>query len=135
MQEDLDGNTLQDACQLGTDYDGDGVVNESDCAAADNGTWTEPSGPTLIMVRRDVAGVITLSFTNPNDAPQRAAVTDVAGGTLAVLRASRGPTDMQCVVRGHVAPDLVDASTMPVGGAWWLAWPWNGCGPVDSGCR
>lgn len=135
LQEDSDGDTIQDACQIGTDFDGDGVVNESDCAPADNRAWTEPSGPTLLLVRRDSAGVITLSFRNPDDSPQRAAVTDLAGGTLAILHSSRGPTDMQCVATGHAAPDYIDTTTMPPGGAWWLAWPWNGCGPADSGCR
>ena len=28
-----------------------------------------------------------------------------------------------------------EAKPMAARGAWFLAWPWNGCGPPDSACR
>ena len=76
-----------------------------------------------------------VSFQNPSTAPQRACVTDVGGGVLGDLRTDRSFARLVCVVPGHPDPDWTDASPLPLSGLYYLAWPFNGCGPPSSPCR
>ena len=136
-QEDANGNTLQDACETGGDYDGDGVDNDVDCAAADAWAWAPPPDATVIHVTKDARGIV-LSFTNPDVSPQRPCSTDVGFGDLAVLRSMRTRDSASCLIPRHPDPELVDPTAMPASGAAWFdAWPFNGCGPSPGAgpCR
>jgi aminopeptidase N len=130
QQEDLDGLGGQDACQTNFDFDGDGRPNQSDCAPADAGVADAPVGETLLRVTK-VAGDATLSFTNPPSGPgQRAPSTDVAATSLEALIATAGSPPWSCLGFAAEGATFTDGSdTAPIGTAY-VAWPWNGCGPV-----
>ena len=92
-------------------------------------------GETLLFVSKAPTGEAVVSFQNPVTAPQRACVTDVASGALGELRADRTFARMSCRATGHPAPDWTDPTAMPATGAYYLAWPFNGCGPATTPCR
>ncbi len=131
-QADDDGNGLGDACQPGTDFDGDGTPNERDCAPADAQVWSDPAGDTLLMLAKLPPDITRFTASGPDPAAQRAYVHDLQHGTLDDLRQQRTTAAGACEVAAIAAP--WDDSVRPVpGGDWYLAWPWNGCGDRAPG--
>ena len=126
-QGDDDGNGLPDACQAGTDFDGDGVLNELDCSPADPLAFAEP-GDVLLLVTKQPDGSATFTFTMPDPAGQRPPVADLETGVLAELRADRGPARASCLQRDLAAPWNDADTTVAAGGEWYVARAWNGCG-------
>lgn len=128
-QADANGNGTADACETGLDFDGDGVLNENDCAAGDPGAWSVPSAPTLLQLAKLPDGTTQVTFTPPPEAGQRAYVHDLQHGLLADLRAQRSTAGGTCRARDIPGATWIDADPVTVGSHdWYLAYPWNGCG-------
>jgi aminopeptidase N len=130
-QEDLDLDGVQDACQPGIDHDGDGVLNENDCAPANPGAWSSPPDTTVLFVTRDPSGTVRLSSLHPDPQGQDPYLTDLSGGELAALRASGTYAGALCLVPGSAEVEIADPS--PPGDRYFVAHPWNGCGPSEPG--
>lgn len=147
QQEDLDGDGRQDACQPGLDFDGDGVLNQVDCAPADPGAWTPFDGthPELeseLHVAKAAPSGLRLAFTLPAaGGTERPYTGDVVQGRLDRLRANRSLRDATCLGDGVVNLEFQVAPTASSGSRYYLVFPFNGCGPVDgtgrlaSACR
>lgn len=138
-QEDADGDGVQDACQVGLDFDGDGVENQEDCDPADGAVWTPVLEDTTLFLRHAADGTVVLSFEGPDTLGQRAAVQDLRSGSLGDLLADRSTDGGACLVVGHAEPELADPQPTDGTAYWYLAFPWNGClddaGEPASPCR
>jgi aminopeptidase N len=142
-QEDLDADGTQDACQAGLDFDGDGRLNEVDCAPADPAAWTPPQDTVLLRVRRQPPDGLVLELSgHPDPMGQAPYATDADFGSLDALRSTRSvEASAVCLVANHPGPELVLAPAPAQPRLFFLAYPWNGCGPVDlaqdplSACR
>jgi len=131
-QEDADGNGVQDACQVNLDFDGDGILNQNDCAPADKGVWTVPTAVTLLLAHKDAAGKPALDFVNPPPAAgERAYASDLVNGSLDLLLSTGTIADAACLALGF-AGTYVDAAP-GAGNVYYQAFPWNGCAPKDAG--
>jgi hypothetical protein len=130
-QEDDDANGVQDACQPGLDFDGDGTLNEADCAPSDDGAWSRPGAPVRLFAWRAGDDVV-IGLEPPDPLGQRPYASDVALGALAALRANGDDRDALCQQAGWPGPELV-LTPAPDQDLYFRAWPWNGCGPVDGG--
>lgn len=133
QQDDADGDGVQDACQRGIDYDRDGALNEDDCNPVDAGAWTSPDDRTELRVTHLDGPVVRVTFDHRLDPLGQAPYgTDVAVGFLADARALRSSSPAFCAVPALPAgAALDDDSPVPSGGLFYLAWPFNGCGPVS----
>ena len=126
-QADGDANGVADACQAGLDFDGDGVLNETDCAPGDPLAFSVP-GPVLLLARKELDGSATFTFVLPPADGQRDPVADLEGGLLAELLADRGTARAACVRPGLIASWNDAEPAVSPGGEWLLARAWNGCG-------
>jgi hypothetical protein len=131
LQEDGNGNGLQDACEPGLDFDGDGWPNEDDCLPADDTVWTQPDADTLLLVARvPGAEAVLLRFTHPDPRGQRDFGADVGGGELGLLRELRSLSESGgCLAADHLGREL-EVPVDPGTSVWFLASPWNGCTPA-----
>ena len=134
-QEDFDADGVGDACQPGLDSDGDGVLNEHDCAPVDSGAWTaaEDVADVELSVAKSPNGLLVRhAAPPPADRGERAHVLDVAQGRLERLRANGSFRDAACVEAGRTTDgELVVPWSALAGNRYVVLLPFNGCGPVD----
>jgi hypothetical protein len=123
-QEDLNGNGVQDACESGLDFDGDGTLNEDDCAPADGAVWSQPAGETLLFVTRS-ADAVLLGFEHPPALGQREYAATVARGDLMEARELGGPSNAFCIGESPAGDGFVD--DIPGERIYYLTRPVNGC--------
>jgi len=131
-QADGNGNGVGDACEPGIDFDGDLVLNESDCAPADPQAFTPPPDDALIFVARRAPG-FAFTWTLPPAAGQRQPVADITHGLLADLLTSRSTAGGTCAAAGVATPEWLDPAPTSAGGDWYVVHAWNGCAAVDVG--
>jgi aminopeptidase N len=132
LQVDANGNGIGDACEPGLDFDGDGVVNELDCAPADPQAFTPPPDDALVFVHRRGADFV-FTFALPPPAGQHAPAADITHGLLADLLASRSMAGATCAAPAVATPEWIDAAQPSAGGDWYVVHAWNGCAVVDVG--
>ena len=131
-QEDADGNGVQDACQEGLDFDGDGILNEDDCAPNDAEAWTEPVADSLLFVRWDAAAeAAVLRFEHPDAGLERPYRANVSRGDLDLARGALAPIDAACAAASVEAEEWVDE--LPGERVYYLAFPEHGCTAPVSG--
>jgi aminopeptidase N len=133
LQRDDDRDGRPDACQPGIDFDGDGRLNEDDCAPADVQVRDPAEGQTLVLVRRGAGTGVVLQFVQPEPlAGQGAYVTDAAWGSLADLRSDGTTARATCRVRAYASEELADPGATRAGGTYYFAFPVNTCGAAAS---
>lgn len=138
-QMDANGNGLGDACEPGLDFDGDGILNEEDCAPADPWAWSHARdlAPIDVFVAKQADGLaVWHGDVQPLSGFERPHVIDVALGRLDRLQANDSFRDASCVEmdRQGIGQLVIPWAEIP-GAHYVVMLPYNGCGPVDASGR